>query len=287
MVAQASSKLCPVVFPGSPSDVEAGFSLLDRDEPQSYSMRRPARDEKVNPVAAANMTDFAATAGFPLEDWVITRKYPHASLALIVTNIDVVPDERTGTLNPYLPKAEIPGYEDSADALVTTSHEVILGSHGADCPVVYVYDPERRVIGIMHCGWRSTARNIVANTITVFKALGSHPSDILAFVGPGAGDNHFEFHDDATTHPVFAEQSRLWVFDQYLRPSPVAPSTTILAHSELVRDDLYRAGLSWPNVDVDWRSSQMEPTLHSYRRDGTGDPSTSNHGLGVGYIRLV
>ena len=50
------------------------------------------------------------------------------------------------------------------DALVTATPGLVLGVLAADCVPVLLYDPQRRVIGAVHSGWRGTARNIAGDT---------------------------------------------------------------------------------------------------------------------------
>lgn len=56
---------------------------------------------------------------------------------------------------------------DSADALVTDVPGIPLIVFSADCNVLLLHDPVRRVIGAAHAGWRGTAAGIAAETVRV------------------------------------------------------------------------------------------------------------------------
>ena len=59
---------------------------------------------------------------------------------------------------------------DSADALVTDVPGIPLIVFSADCNVLLLHDPVRRVIGAAHAGWRGTAAGIAAETVRVMTA---------------------------------------------------------------------------------------------------------------------
>lgn len=89
------------------------------------------------------------------------------------------------------------------DALVTNVHGIALAVLVADCVPVYLYDPERRVIGMVHAGREGTFRNIVGETVRAMtREYGSLPEDVHALVGPSAGPCCYE------VSPEMAEQWR-------------------------------------------------------------------------------
>ena len=77
---------------------------------------------------------------------------------------------------------------DSADGLVTDVPGIPLIVFSADCNVLLLHDPVRRVIGAAHAGWRGTAAGIAAETVRVMaQDYGCDPADIRAAVGPAIG----------------------------------------------------------------------------------------------------
>lgn len=79
------------------------------------------------------------------------------------------------------------------DALVTNIHGLALAVLVADCVPVYLYDPKRRVIGMVHAGREGTFRNIAGETVRAMtREYGSLPEDVHALIGPSAGPCCYE-----------------------------------------------------------------------------------------------
>ncbi|MEW5746120.1 MAG: peptidoglycan editing factor PgeF [Nitrospirota bacterium] len=72
-----------------------------------------------------------------------------------------------------------------ADAVITHRTAVVIGVQVADCVPILLYDPQRRVAGAVHAGWRGTAEMILKKTIEAMAArFSSSPADIMVAVGP-------------------------------------------------------------------------------------------------------
>lgn len=79
-----------------------------------------------------------------------------------------------------------------ADALVTHRPEVTLFMRFADCVPVLLFDPERRVVGLAHAGWKGTLSRVAAAAVKVMtERYGSRPSRIVAGIGPSIGPCHY------------------------------------------------------------------------------------------------
>lgn len=76
-----------------------------------------------------------------------------------------------------------------ADGLVVnkTSRTPILGIRTADCLPILAVDPQRKIIGAAHAGWRGTLANIAGNLVKAMVKLGAEPSDIFISLGPHIG----------------------------------------------------------------------------------------------------
>ncbi len=113
---------------------------------------------------------------------------------------------------------------DSADALVTDVPGLSLIVFSADCNVLLLHDPVRRVIGAVHAGWRGTAAGIAGKTVRVMQeAYGCRLADVRAAVGPAIGQCCFETDDDvpealcaalgAEAEPYMARNGQKWHID--------------------------------------------------------------------------
>ena len=88
----------------------------------------------------------------------------------------------------------------TADAVVTSMENVLIGVIVADCVPVLLYDREKRVIGAVHAGWRGTAAGILKETIELMgRDFNSLPSDILAAIGPSIRQCFYEVDEKVKT----------------------------------------------------------------------------------------
>lgn len=73
------------------------------------------------------------------------------------------------------------------DGLVTNRPKIILGVKTADCLPILFYDPEAKVIGAVHAGWKGILAKIPQKTIDVMIRMGCSPLDIIVGIGPHIG----------------------------------------------------------------------------------------------------
>jgi YfiH family protein len=79
-----------------------------------------------------------------------------------------------------------------ADAMVTDRPDVVLGVMSADCAPVLLADPQARVIGAAHAGWRGALSGVAETTIAAMEALGARRERMRAAVGPCIGRASYE-----------------------------------------------------------------------------------------------
>lgn len=83
------------------------------------------------------------------------------------------------------------------DGLMTNTQDVALVTFYADCVPVFLFDPVKKVISLVHSGWRSTLKEISKEAVLKMKEVyGCQPSDIEAAVGPSIGQCCFEVDED-------------------------------------------------------------------------------------------
>ena len=79
------------------------------------------------------------------------------------------------------------------DGIVTNQGAVCLGIYVADCCAVYLVDPIRRAIGLVHSGKKGTELGIVPNAIETMAAqFGSRASDLIVQLSPCIRPPHYE-----------------------------------------------------------------------------------------------
>ena len=106
---------------------------------------------------------------------VVTSDLVHGAGVVIVS------DEEAGTMVA------------DTDGLITNTKNLFLSATGADCFILYLYDPEKNAIGITHAGWRGLLAGIVKNaTNAMVLNFGTVPQKLLVGIGPGIRQCHFE-----------------------------------------------------------------------------------------------
>jgi polyphenol oxidase len=71
-----------------------------------------------------------------------------------------------------------------ADALVTRSEGLAIGVTAADCGPILFVDPNARVIGAAHAGWKGALSGILEATVQAMEKLGAERTGIVAAIGP-------------------------------------------------------------------------------------------------------
>lgn len=83
------------------------------------------------------------------------------------------------------------------DALLTNERGVFLSITVADCLPIFLFDPKKRVAGLVHGGWRSLAGGILVQTADKMKReYQTNVEDVAAYIGPGISLCHFEVRED-------------------------------------------------------------------------------------------
>lgn len=94
------------------------------------------------------------------------------------------------------------------DAMVTNLRQIALAIQVADCQAVMMYDPNRQVVANVHVGWRGSAQNIIARTVSVMHdRFGCHAGQLVAGVGPSLGPCCAEYVNYKTEIP-----QRYWAY---------------------------------------------------------------------------
>jgi YfiH family protein len=106
------------------------------------------------------------------------------------------------------------GQRPEGDAMATATPGLALSVLTADCAPVLLADPEARVVGAAHAGWKGALDGVVESVVRAMQALGAEPSRIRAAVGPCIGPQSYEVglefldrfqHHDPGTERFFAE----------------------------------------------------------------------------------
>lgn len=81
----------------------------------------------------------------------------------------------------------------AADALITNEPGVCLGIYVADCCAVFLVDPVKQVIGLVHSGAKGTRLGITSTAIAQMREVyGSLAGDVIALLSPCIRPPHYE-----------------------------------------------------------------------------------------------
>ena len=84
------------------------------------------------------------------------------------------------------------GHRPEGDASVTAAPGVICAVLTADCAPVLLADPEARVVGSAHAGWKGALSGIVEAAVRAMQSLGADPARMVAVVGPTIAQASYE-----------------------------------------------------------------------------------------------
>lgn len=137
---------------------------------------------------------------------------------------------------------------------------IALGALAADCAPVLFADPEARVVGAAHAGWKGALTGVLEATIEAMGRLGARPNRIRAVLGPCIGPGAYEVGPEFEARFTEADPANTRYFR---RPVPDArPRFDLPA---FVLDRLARAGLDTVE-SVTACTYTDEERLFSYRR---------------------
>jgi YfiH family protein len=79
-----------------------------------------------------------------------------------------------------------------ADAIVTRTEGLSIGVTAADCGPILFVDPNARVIGAAHAGWKGALTGVLESTVAAMEKLGAERSGIVAAIGPLIRQHSYE-----------------------------------------------------------------------------------------------
>jgi len=145
---------------------------------------------------------------------------------------------------------------ETVDALITDASGKFLTIQLADCQSIMLYDAVRRVVANIHCGWRSSIKNIAGQTVQAMrKHFKCHPADIVAGIGPSLGPCCAEFVNYRKEIP-----EKFW---------PYKTANDYIDFWAISRDQLADAGVQPENIEVSNVCTRCNTGIFfSYRGEG-------------------
>ena len=139
-----------------------------------------------------NFTELGRTLGLEPERMVKTIQ-KHTSKVRIVTKENF----GEGVVRPICGMVDGEDAAEGYDGLITNEKKLLLCTVEADCVPVYLLDTEKKVIGMVHSGWKGTVKKISAVAINkMIQTFGCKVEDILVGIGPHICKDCYEVGKD-------------------------------------------------------------------------------------------
>jgi YfiH family protein len=158
-----------------------------------------------------------------------------------------------------------------ADAIVTRTEGLAVGVTAADCGPLLLVDPNARVIGAAHAGWKGALTGIVETTVEAMENLGAERAGIVAAIGPLIRQPSYEVGNEFVERFIEADAENALFFIPAARESHA-----MFDLAGFIRTRLEKAGvLVIDDIGVDTYSDER---FFSYRRSvHRGEPDYGRH----------
>jgi len=219
--------------------------------------------EEASPLCRANRDRLARQLGSSLEMELVTDQ-KHTNYVHVATCEE---DLGVATVGSFALHRQY------VDGIVTDMPGALLTVFGGDCPPVFLVDPKRRAVGLVHAGWKGTLGKIPQVAIAQMTVkFGCDPADMYAAIGPGVCRDCYEMGDEV--YDAFAAQWSREDADLILSryPAKDADGNEIpggkyhLDLREANRMTLLRAGVPADHIEVSNVCTMCNvDTFYSYR----------------------
>lgn len=157
-------------------------------------------------------------------------------------------------------------YESSfsaTDGFLTSEQGILLTLCYADCVPLYFIEPESRLIGVAHAGWKGTVHGIAGEMVSKFRQNGAKTENISAIIGPSICKKCY-IVDERVINLV----KNILDGVDILPYNQVSEGQYSLDLKELNRQILVKAGVKDANIEVtDYCTSCHSEHFYSHRRD--------------------
>ncbi len=102
--------------------------------------------------------------------------------------------------------------EQSADASYTQQKNKICTILTADCLPILICNKQGSEVAAIHAGWRGLYNGVIKNTLENLK---SNPMDLLVWLGPAIGPNHYEINQELKQKFINLDKGYAAVFEEY------------------------------------------------------------------------
>lgn len=136
-------------------------------------------------IVKQNLKTVSQVIGLDYEN-IVRPEYDHTNVVRVIENLKT--KERPS----------LKGYDlKSTDGLITNKSKIAIMSTNADCNLIVMYEPIKKVMANIHAGWRGTFGKIAKNAIIKMKEkYNCSAKDIICCFCPSIRKCHFEVDED-------------------------------------------------------------------------------------------
>lgn len=164
-----------------------------------------------------------------------------------------------------------------ADGYVTNVPNVPIAIFTADCTPLLMEDPVNKVIAAVHCGWRSTALDIMNNAVTAMVSLGANVKEIRAAIGPAICKDCFEVGEEVVDAMKSLLNISLEEMHLLYQINPNNNEKYLLDLKSVVKTRLIQIGLLESHINDTKECTMCNPSLYwSHRITGFNRGSQAN-----------
>jgi hypothetical protein len=198
-----------------------------QDEYKSLNMSFREGDEEFR--VLSNWDRLATAFAIPMEQFLVVNQVHGDEIFVIKSH------------GSYFSSREELNY----DAIVTNRENLAICIKTADCVPVFIVDKVKKVIAVVHAGWKGTALEISAKVIRLMQSqYRSQPQDILAAIGSSIGKCCYEV--DAVVADAFRQHKHS---SSFLFPGS-GENKWMLDLVEANRRQILEAGVGENNIEV-------------------------------------
>lgn len=190
----------------------------------------------------------------------------------MLRRMEISPDEIYSCIQTHTDKIEYCDGESGSDfvygrnfpdtdGLVTDKKNLALLLKFADCTPIVLYDKNKKILSIVHSGWRGAQKKIPKKAIEKMKRdFDSDPRDIMVYIGPNIDIENYEVGEE-----VYEEFNGFENREKFFKK---IGGTWHLSMTDVNKEILLESGIDEENIDVCKESTYKNLNLHSARREG-------------------
>jgi YfiH family protein len=192
---------------------------------------------------------------------------------IVAERLGVAPDHLLSAYQVHSAEAAVVtgpwhGERPKVDGLVTRTPGVALGVLTADCGPVLFADPQARVIGAAHAGWKGALTGVTTATLQAMEGQGAKRSRIIAVIGPMISQAAYEVGPEFPARFTEADPANARYFSPSSRPGHSMFDLPLYLADRLTAEGVGRVvNLSLCTFSDEWRFFSYRRATHRNEKD--------------------